>query len=105
MGMEMTVEELAARRKAGDEPLLLDVREPHELRICSIGGKHIPMNEVPARLAELDPARELVVYCRSGARSGQVVAFLRQRGFAKAVNLAGGILAWADRVDPRVAKY
>ncbi|MBI5069130.1 MAG: molybdopterin-synthase adenylyltransferase MoeB [Deltaproteobacteria bacterium] len=105
MGAEMTVEELAARRQAGDEPLLLDVREPHELRICSIGGLHIPMNEVPARLGELDPSRELVVYCRSGARSGQVVAFLRQRGFARAVNLTGGILAWADRVDQKVAKY
>jgi len=104
-GAEMTVEELAARRGAGDEPLLLDVREPHELPICSIGGLHIPLGQVPARRGELDPARELVVYCRSGVRSAQVVAFLRRSGFARAVNLAGGIRAWADRVDPGMPKY
>jgi len=104
-GAVMTVEELAARRRAGDEPLLLDVREPHELLICSIGGLHIPMNQLPARRGELDPARELVVYCHTGVRSARAVAFLRQNGFGQARNLAGGILAWADRIDPRMPRY
>jgi len=102
---EMTVEELARRRAAGEEPQLLDVREPHEVRICTIGGTLIPLGQLPARTGELDPSRELVVYCRSGARSGRAVAFLRENGFRQARNLAGGILAWADRIDPGMPKY
>jgi len=56
-------------------------------------------------VSELDPNKEMVVHCRSGARSARAVGFLRQAGFAKASNLAGGILAWADRVDPKIPKY
>ncbi len=102
---EITVEELARRRAAGEAPPLLDVREPHEVRICSIGGTLIPLGQLPGRVGELDPAKELVVYCRSGARSARAVALLREAGFRQARNLAGGILAWADRVDPRMPKY
>jgi sulfur-carrier protein adenylyltransferase/sulfurtransferase len=99
------VEELKRRRDQGDAPLLLDVREPHEPSICSLGGLLIPLRDLPRRLGELDPSREWVVYCRTGVRSARAVAFLRQAGFGAARNLSGGVLAWADRVDPTMAKY
>jgi adenylyltransferase/sulfurtransferase len=70
-----------------------------------LNGQLIPLGELPRRVSELDPAKEMVVHCRSGQRSARAVAFLRQAGFAKVSNLAGGILAWADRIDPKVPKY
>jgi adenylyltransferase/sulfurtransferase len=102
---EIRPEELKARLDAGDDVFILDVREPHEYQICNIGGHLIPLGDLPARLNELDPSREIVAYCRSGARSAKAVTLLRQAGFAKVKNLAGGILAWSDKVDPSVAKY
>jgi adenylyltransferase/sulfurtransferase len=102
---EITVEELKRRRDGGEDLVLVDVREPHEARICSLGGLLIPLNDLPRRVHELDSSREMVVHCRSGARSARAVAFLRQAGFKKARNLAGGILAWADRIDPAMPKY
>jgi adenylyltransferase/sulfurtransferase len=102
---EICPEELKAKLDAGDDVFLLDVREPHEYQICNLGGHVIPPGELPARLNELDPSREIVAYCRSGARSARAVALLRQAGFTKVKNLAGGILAWSDKVDPSVAKY
>jgi sulfur-carrier protein adenylyltransferase/sulfurtransferase len=102
---EIPVEDLKRRLDAGEDLLLLDVREPHECRICSLGGLLIPLGELPKRVRELDSSRELLVYCRSGARGAKAVALLRQAGFSKAHNLAGGILAWADRIDPRMPKY
>jgi adenylyltransferase/sulfurtransferase len=102
---EIEVEELKRRLDAGGDLLLLDVREPHEARICTLGGKLVPLGELPRRVHELDSAREIVVHCRSGARSAKAVAFLQQMGFRKVKNLAGGILAWADRIDPRMPKY
>lgn len=98
--------EFVARRERGDELVLLDVREPWELEIASVPGiVHIPMNQVPDRLAELDPTRETVVLCRSGGRSLQVARFLEAQGFASVANLTGGILAWGRDVDPRLASY
>ena len=102
---EIRPEELKARLDAGDDVFILDVREPHEYQICNLGGHLIPLGELPARLNELDSSREIVVHCRSGVRSAKAVALLRQAGFAKVKNLAGGILAWSDKVDPSVAKY
>ena len=102
---EITVEELKARLDAKDDLFILDVREPHEFKICNLNGYLIPLAELPKRVQELDPAKEMVVHCRSGARSAKAVAFLRQAGFTKATNLKGGILAWADRIDPKVPKY
>ena len=84
---------------------LIDVREPHEYQICNIGGHLIPLGELPNRVNELDTSREIVAHCRSGVRSAKAVNFLRQAGFKKVHNLAGGILAWADRVDPSMPKY
>ncbi len=102
---EITVEELKRRLDAKEDFVLVDVREPHEYQICNLNGQLIPLGDLPRRVSELDPAKEMVVHCRSGARSARAVAFLRQAGFAKVSNLAGGILAWADRIDPKVPKY
>jgi adenylyltransferase/sulfurtransferase len=102
---EIQVEELKRRLDAGDDIFVLDVREPHEYQICNLGGYLIPLGDLPKRVNELDSSREIVAHCRSGVRSGKAVDFLRQAGFKKVHNLAGGILAWADRVDPKMPKY
>jgi adenylyltransferase/sulfurtransferase len=99
------VEELKRRLDAGDDIFVLDVREPHEYQICNINGYLIPLGDLPKRVNELDSSREIVAHCRSGVRSGKAVEFLQQAGFKKVHNLAGGILAWADRVDPKMPKY
>ena len=90
--------------------LLLDVREPWEFTLGAIhlpGWQtlHMPMNEVPARLAELDPAQPVVCICHHGMRSAQVVAFLSRHGFDAAYNLAGGTDAWSEQVDPNLPQY
>ena len=102
---EVQVEELKRRLDAGDDIFVLDVREPHEYQICNLNGYLIPLGDLPKRVHELDSSREIVAHCRSGVRSAKAVNFLRQAGFKKVHNLAGGILAWADRVDPKMPKY
>jgi molybdopterin/thiamine biosynthesis adenylyltransferase/rhodanese-related sulfurtransferase len=102
---QMTVQELKQRLDAGEDLMILDVREPFEYQIANIGGTLIPQNEVPRRLAEIDRNREIVVQCRSGARSQRIAEFLAAQGYPNVKNLAGGILAWADQIDPRVQKY
>jgi molybdopterin/thiamine biosynthesis adenylyltransferase/rhodanese-related sulfurtransferase len=102
---EMQVEELKQRLDRGDDLFILDVREQHEYQICNIGGHLIPLGDLPRRVNELDTSKEIVAHCRSGVRSAKAVNFLRQAGFKKVHNLAGGILAWADRVDPSMPKY
>ena len=108
--LEMTPKELKARMDKGNAPYLLDIREPHEVEICSIktdNGGHIPMQQIPGRFQELDTYRdkELVVYCRSGGRSANVANYLRAQGFKTVINLSGGILGWATEVEPGMAKY
>lgn len=102
---QLTVQELKVRRDAGEEVFVLDVREPWEYQIAQIGGKLIPQNDVPSRLAEIPRDREVVVQCKSGGRSQRIAEFLAQSGYSNVSNLAGGILAWADQIDPKVAKY
>ena len=91
--------------------LLLDVREPWELQTASVTAPEgvelvaIPMNEIPARLAELDPARPVACLCHHGARSQRVAAFLAQQGFAEVANVAGGIDAWSATRDAAVPRY
>jgi molybdopterin/thiamine biosynthesis adenylyltransferase/rhodanese-related sulfurtransferase len=102
---QLTVKELKQRRDAGEDIFLLDVREPYEFQIAQIGGKLIPQNDVPQRLADIPRDREIVVHCRSGARSQRIAEFLKQAGYQNVVNLAGGILAWSDEIDPSVQKY
>ncbi|HTB98801.1 MAG TPA: molybdopterin-synthase adenylyltransferase MoeB [Terracidiphilus sp.] len=102
---QITVKEYKQRRDAGDDIFLLDVREPYEVQIAQIGGTVIPQNDVPNRLAEIPRDREIVVHCRSGARSQRIAELLKQSGYANVSNLAGGILAWADEIDPAMQKY
>src|SRR5262249_27582423 len=102
---EIQPEELKRQFDAKEDVFVLDVREPHEYQICNLGGYLIPLGDLPKRVNELDSSREIVAHCRSGVRSAKAVDFLRQAGFKKVRNLAGGILAWADKVDPSMPKY
>ncbi len=102
---QITVSELKQRIDAGEAPFILDVREPFEYQIANIGGRLIPQGEVPQRLSEIDRDREIVVQCKSGGRSQRIAEFLRQAGYPKVVNLAGGIIAWSNEVDSTVPKY
>jgi len=86
--------------------VLLDVREPYELEISRLPNiKHIPMAQVAERVHELNPADEVVVICRSGGRSGQITRLLQQMGFRRVKNLAGGMNAYAQEVDPNLSVY
>ena len=88
------------------DPLLLDVREPWEFRICQIEGSQlIPMGQLPAALKALDPQRETVVICHHGIRSRQVAMYLDYQGFSNVINLVGGVAAWARDVDRQMATY
>jgi adenylyltransferase/sulfurtransferase len=98
-------EELKRRLDAGEDIFILDVREPHEYQICNLGGHLIPLNDLPKRVNELDSSRQIVAHCKMGGRSAKAVDFLRQAGFKNVLNLAGGITAWSDKVDPKVPKY
>ncbi len=101
-----TVEELKARLDRGDDLVVLDVREYHEIDIVRIEGSTvIPLGELASRYEELDRTRDLVVQCKVGGRSAKAVTLLREKGFDKAVNLTGGILAWVDRIEPHKSKY
>lgn len=102
---EITASELLARQSHGDPPLLIDVREPHESEICSIGGIGIPLAELPAHVAGLAKDRDIVLYCRTGVRSAHAVRLLNDAGFERVRSLRGGIYAWSDEVDPSVVKY
>jgi adenylyltransferase/sulfurtransferase len=101
----ISVEELKRRRDAGEDVFVLDVREPNEYQICNLDGHLIPLNDLPKRVAELDKDREIVAHCRSGGRSAQAVEFLQKSGFKNVRNLMGGILAWAEKIDPTMRKY
>jgi rhodanese-related sulfurtransferase len=106
MVKEMTPREFAARAETDPAPVLLDVREAWELAIARVDeAVHIPMGEIPARIGELEHERDIVVLCHSGGRSGQVARYLEQQGYTRVWNLAGGILAWADQLDPSLPRY
>ncbi len=102
---QMQPEELKRRIDAGEKPFILDVREPHEYQIANIGGHLIPLNTLQQRISELDTSQEIVVHCKSGGRSQQAAELLQKAGFMKVHNLAGGINAWSEKVDPRSPKY
>jgi len=103
---EISPRELAARISAGDAFDLIDVRESHEWDIGRIpGARLIPLGELPSALSSLDSSRDIVVHCKSGARSAKAVRQLQAAGFRRVWNLAGGILRWSDDVDPTVPKY
>jgi len=103
---EITPFEVSTWLHSDDPPFLLDVREPNEWEIGHLpDAQRISINELQGRLNELDTAREMVVYCRSGARSGRAVDMLRAAGFRKVKNMTGGILRWSDDVDASIPKY
>jgi len=101
----ISVEELRKKLEANADIFVLDVREPHEYQICNLHGYLIPVGDLPKRVSELDSSREIIAHCRSGVRSAKAVNFLRRSGFKKVYNLTGGILAWADKIDPTMPKY
>ncbi len=103
---EINVNELKALKDDGKEFELIDVREPHEVDIAEIGGQLIPMGTVPQHLDQFPKDKQIIVYCRSGQRSANVVRWLEaNHGYENIYNLKGGILAWADEIDPSVQKY
>jgi rhodanese-related sulfurtransferase len=99
------VQELQRRLENGEELLLLDVRQPEEYALVHLEALLMPLPEVPARFRELEPEREIVVYCHHGLRSRNAVAFLRRHGYLRVKNLTGGIDAWARCVDPSMKRY
>jgi adenylyltransferase/sulfurtransferase len=103
---EIGVEELQAMFERGDDLVLIDVREPHEVAICAFPDSvRIPLGTLPENLNRLSTADEIVVHCKSGARSARAVQLLRQAGFRKVRNLSGGINRWAEVVDPTMPRY
>ncbi|HSS20882.1 MAG TPA: molybdopterin-synthase adenylyltransferase MoeB [Pyrinomonadaceae bacterium] len=104
---EVTATELKRRLDDGQNVQVIDVREPFEYEIARIPEtKLIPLNQVVARMNEIDPSRDTVVHCKAGVRSAKAIASLKRAGFpGKLINLKGGITAWSDEVDPSVAKY
>jgi adenylyltransferase/sulfurtransferase len=103
---ETTSVDLKKRLDAGDDVLILDVREPNEYQICKIPGSVlIPLGELPRRYAELPKDKDIVAHCKMGGRSAKATDFLRSVGFNRVKNLKGGILDWIDKVDPSQPKY
>jgi adenylyltransferase/sulfurtransferase len=104
---QVSVQELKRRLDAKEDVFVLDVREPHEVQIVNIGAPLIPLGDLPKRLGELaaQKDREIVVHCKSGGRSQKAALILKNAGFPRVGNLAGGILAWAEKIDPTLPKY
>jgi sulfur-carrier protein adenylyltransferase/sulfurtransferase len=97
---------LKTKLDRNDSFVLVDVREPFEYEICHIpGARLIPLGELPGRLSELDSADEIVLQCKGGTRSAKALHVLSDAGFRKLYNLEGGIMEWAERVDPSMPKY
>jgi adenylyltransferase/sulfurtransferase len=102
---QISVTDFKRKLDADEDIFLLDVREPHEYQIASLGGHLIPLGDLQSRVHELDSSREIVVHCKMGGRSQKAAEFLKQAGFKKVRNLAGGIQAWSEQIDPAVPKY
>lgn len=103
---EVTVQELKKMMDEKADFQLIDVRELHEADICEIGGELIPQGDIPANVDKISRDKQVVIHCRSGARSGNMVRWLEaNHGFTNLYNLKGGILAWADQIDPEMTKY
>ena len=105
---EITATELKQGLDRGDRVVLVDVREAFEKDIADlpeVGQRRIPVGEVLERVGELDPADRIVLYCRSGSRSGWATQQLQERGFTDVWNLKGGVLAWREQVDPSLRAY
>lgn len=103
---EIGVTDLERMLKSDDPPMLLDVREPWEHSLCAIEGSVlIPLGTLPQRSGELPADKDIVVVCHHGGRSAQATMWLRSKGFARTINLDGGIDAWARQIDPNMKVY
>lgn len=103
---EKTAMELKAMKENGADFQLIDVREPAEYNLCNLNGELLPMATVPDHIDEIARDKPVVIYCRSGNRSARIIEFLEDSfGFTNLYNLKGGILAWADEIDPSMIKY
>jgi rhodanese-related sulfurtransferase len=102
---EITVSELKKLKDNKADFQLIDVREEHELEICEIGGTHIAMGEVMDNLDKISKDKQVVIHCRSGARSGAICQALEANGYNNVYNLKGGIIAWSTEIDPSITKY
>lgn len=102
---EISVQELKQMMDENADFQLIDVRGDDERQFCNIGGDHIPMDKISQNIDKVKKDKKVIVQCRSGARSARVAQFLMGQGFDNIYNLKGGILAWADEIDPSVPKY
>jgi len=102
---EIGVEELNQWRESGKDFQLIDVREDYEYEIAHLDGELIPLSQIEAKIDRISSDREVVIHCRSGARSADAIRVLEKKGFKNLYNLKGGILAWADQIDDTMAKY
>jgi len=102
---EISVSELKTRLDNGDDIQVIDIREDYEVEIATLGGEHLPMGEVMDNLDKIRKDCDVIVHCRSGARSGNVVTYLTQNGYDNLYNLTGGILAWSAEIDSTVPQY
>jgi adenylyltransferase/sulfurtransferase len=103
---EVTVQELKKLIDDKADFQLIDVREPYEYEIANLQGELIPLGQVEAQRDKISDDKQVVIHCRSGARSGNAVALLESKyGYDNLYNLKGGILAWSDQIDPSVPKY
>jgi rhodanese-related sulfurtransferase len=105
MHYEITPQELQQRLQRNERVLLVDVREHWEREVASIGGRHIPMADIPTSLWELDPEVHIVVYCHHGIRSLTVTDWLRKQGYEKVQSMSGGIDRWSLQIDRKVPRY
>jgi len=103
---EITVQELKELQESGEDFQLIDVREPHEYDVCNLDGELIPQGDIPRSVDKIARDKKVVVHCRSGARSGNMIQWLeKNHKFDNLYNLKGGILAWANEIDPDMATY
>lgn len=102
---EITVAELKKLKDEKASFQLIDIREEHEIDICQIEGEHIPMDNIMDDLTKISKDKQVIIHCRSGARSGAVCIKLESLGYTNVYNLKGGIIAWANEIDPSITKY
>lgn len=101
----MTPKELKEKLDRGEKVNILDVREPQEIALATLGGTAIPLGDLSRRFSELDPSAEIVCLCHHGIRSAHAVGLLRHHGFTNVHNLVGGIDRWSIEIDPKVRRY
>ena len=103
---EVTVQELKTMKDQKEDFQLIDIREEYEFDICDLGGELIPMGDIVDHLDKINKTKKVVLHCRTGKRSASVLQMLEQQhGFTNLYNLKGGIMAWAEEIDPEMAKY